>query len=78
MLNNKRFTIMADTTIDETKIASYGAVLNIDTMDLSLTSRYINEEACKEHKDTVRADRASFEDFAYSIQDLLKNGEATL
>ena len=72
MLSNKRLTIVAETVVDEVKIASYGAILNLESMDLSMTTRYIDKDACKEHKDIVRADQAEFEDYAYSVQDMLK------
>lgn len=72
MLTNKRITIVAETIVDEVKIASYGAILNMDTGELSLTSRNIDNDACKEHRDVVRAERAEFEDFAYMVQDQLK------
>lgn len=72
MLNNKRITIVADTVVDEAKIATYGAILNAETGDLSLTARNIDNDACRTHKDIVRADRAEFEDFAYMLQDLVK------
>lgn len=71
MLSNHRLTIVADTVIDDVKIASYGAILNLDTNELSLTNRHIDNEACKTHKEIVRADRTEFEDFAYMIQDTL-------
>ena len=71
MLTNKRLTIVAETVVDDVKIASYGAVLNLDDMDLSLTNRYIDKEACKIHKDIVREDNKVFEDFAYMVQDQL-------
>ena len=72
MLSNKRLTIVADTTLDDVKIAAYGAVLNLESMELSLTSRYLDKEACKVNKEIVRADQAEFEDYAYLIQDQLK------
>lgn len=72
MLANNRITIVADTVVNEAKIASFGAILNIDTMDLSLTTRYIDKDACKTHRDVVRADQKEFEDYAYSLQDMLK------
>lgn len=71
MLNNQRITIIADTVVDDVKIASYGAVLDVATGRLSLTSRYIEEEACKTFKETVRAERNEFEAFAYAIQDVV-------
>ena len=77
MLSNKRLTIVAETIVDGEKIASYGAILNLDDMDLSFTSRYINKEACKIHKETVRADSNAFEDYAYAVQDKLATLNAT-
>lgn len=72
MLSNKRLTIVAETILDDAKIASYGAVLNLENMELSLTSRYLDKEACKVNREIVRADQAEFEDYAYLIQDRLK------
>lgn len=69
MLSNKRITIVAETNLDGEKIASYGAILNLDTMDLSLTNRQIDKAACKANREVVRADHAEFEDYAYAIQD---------
>lgn len=72
MLTNKRITIVADTTIDDVKIASYGAIINMSTGEVNLTSRNIDNQACKVHKDVVRKDRADFEDSVYEIQDILQ------
>ena len=72
MLSSTRITIMSDVIVDEVKIASFGAILNAETNDLSLTTRHIDKEACKIHKDIVRADQAEFEDYAYALQDQLK------
>lgn len=72
MLTNNKLTIVADSIIDEERIASFGAIMNLETMELHMTSRYINKDACKLHKDIVRADQAAFEDHAYSIQDMLQ------
>lgn len=72
MLNNTRITIVSDSYVDEAKIASFGAILNCADMDLSLTTRYIDKEACKTHRDIVRADQKEFEDYAYDLQDQLK------
>lgn len=72
MVSNKRLTIVAETILDDAKIAAYGAVLNLENMELSLTSRYLDKEACKVNKEIVRADQAEFEDYAYLIQDQLK------
>lgn len=72
MLTTKRITILADTIVEDTKIASFGAILNTDTMELSLTSRHVDKEACKVYRDIVRADQREFEDYAYALQDVLK------
>ena len=79
MLNNRRLTIVADsvlydseTTEAQDKIASFGAVLDLDTMDVSFTSRYINKEACKENRGMVRIDQADFENYVYDLQDKMK------
>ena len=77
MLNNHRLTIVADTVVDEAKIATYGAVLNIETGEMSLTNRHIDNDLCKIHRETVRADQAEFEDFAYRVQDALTKGTET-
>lgn len=69
MLNNKRISIVADTVVDDVKIATYGAIIDTTTGELALTNRNIDNHACKVYKDIVRADRAEFEDFAYELQD---------
>lgn len=69
MLTNQRITIVADTVIDDVKIATYGAILDVNTCELSLTNRNIDNVACKTFKDIVRADRTEFEEFAYALQD---------
>jgi hypothetical protein len=60
---------MADTVVDDVKIATYGAILNLEDMSMSLSARKVDEHACKIYRDTVRADQAAFEDFAYEVQD---------
>ena len=72
MLSGKRISIVADSVIDGEKVASFGAVLNPETLEMSMTGRYINKDACKVHRDIVRADQAEFEDYAYAVQDTLK------
>lgn len=69
MLGKKKITISADTIVDEVKIATHAAILEIEDNDLSLYTRQIDKEACKIHKEIVRADRAEFEDFAYAMQE---------
>ena len=72
MLNGTRLTIVADSVVNDIRIATFGAVLNLEDMELSLTSRHIDKELCKINRDVVRKDQADFEDYAYDLQDRLK------
>ena len=72
MLNGTRLTIVADSVVNDIRIATFGAVLNFEDMELSLTSRHIDKELCKSNRDVVRKDQADFEDYAYDLQDRLK------
>ena len=72
MLNGTRLTIVADSVVNDVRIATFGAVLNLEDMELSLTSRHIDKELCKNNRDVVRKDQADFEDYAYDLQDRLK------
>ena len=72
MLNGTRLTIVGDSVVNDLRIATFGAVLNLEDMELSLTSRHIDKELCKSNRDVVRKDQADFEDYAYDLQDRLK------
>ena len=72
MLNGTRLTIVADSVVNDVRIATFGAVLNLEDMELSLTSRHIDKELCKSNRDVVRKDQADFGDYAYDLQDRLK------
>lgn len=71
MMINKKLIFVAETEIDDVKIAAYTATLNPDTGEMNIVTRNIDNEKCKLYRDTVRAERAEFEDFAYDIQDRL-------
>lgn len=73
MLTENKITFAAKSVINDTEIANFGAILNTDTFDLSIYARQVDKEACKGHRDVVRKDQADFEDFAYRVQDMLKN-----
>lgn len=75
MLDNKRVTIVGESLVDGEKIATFGAVLNLADLELSMTGRYIDKDACKIHRDIVRDDQAEFEDYAYMLQDTLRGVE---
>lgn len=72
MLNGTRLTIVGDSVVNDVRIATFGAVINLEDMELSLTSRHIDKELCKSNRDVVRKDQADFEDYAYDLQDRLK------
>lgn len=73
MLNNHRISILADTVVDDTKIASFTASLDATTGDMTLATRHIDKEACKTYREVVRRDQKTFEDRAYSIQDYIRS-----
>lgn len=72
MLNGMKITITANTVVDEKVIATHGAMITPEDGDISMYTRHLDKEACKEHRSIVRADSADFEDFAYSVQEKLK------
>lgn len=72
MLSNHKISIIADTIVSDVRIASHSASLNVKTAELTMGTRHIDKDACKTHRDTVRADQKEFEDFAYSLQDMVK------
>lgn len=74
MLTKKRLSFTAMSVVDDAEIASFSAVLNAETNDLSFYTRQIDKEACEENRDIVRADQAEFEDLAYLVKNTVKNG----
>jgi hypothetical protein len=71
MLKNKRFTLTAQTAVENDVIASHGAVIDPDAGTVQFMCRQVNVSACEEHRDIVRDDRAEFEDFAYEIKNAI-------
>ena len=72
MLSNHKVSIIADTIVNDAKIATFSATLDVDTNNLTLGVRHVDKEACKEHRDIVRDDQKKFEDYAYYLQDTMK------
>lgn len=72
MLEGKRISLVADCVINGENIATFAAVIAGKDMKMVMTDRQVNDEACKEYRDMVRADRAAFEDYAYMVQDKMK------
>lgn len=59
-------------TVNDEKIASFIAIINVDRPDhINFTTRYIDEAACKEHRTELRKDEAAFKDYVYAAQDVI-------
>lgn len=78
MLSNSRIIITADTVVNGNSIASFTASLKTDSMELTMGTRHNDKDACKTYRDVVRADQQKFEDYAYSLQDMLKNADGNI
>ena len=75
MLSNKKVTVVGDSVIDGVKIASFGAIVNSDGGEMTLTTRIIDTDAYEAKQEAVSEDRTEFEDFAFTIEKAL-NPEA--
>ena len=67
MIENKKIALMADTVVNEKKIASHTAFIGAKT-GVTFNTRYLDNDACREYRDIVRTDRAEIEDLAYDMQ----------
>lgn len=67
-LNNKKLTIAADTIINDTKVVSFGAVMDLATGTMKLFEQRGSDDLMRENRDVIREDRAEFEDFAWAVQ----------
>lgn len=66
----KRITIEAKSIVDGAEIKGFRAIFDSKNPEnLAFHHWQINNEACKEHRKTVRADQAEFEDYAYQVQE---------
>lgn len=70
MLGTKKITLSAHSVVDDIEIAKFGAVIEGD--NCRFYHEHKDQEACKKHRDIVRADQAEFEDYAYIIQEQTK------
>lgn len=65
-----KMVIEGNSVIDGVTVARFFSIIDLaNPKNISLSTRQIDKDACKEHRDTVRADEAEFEDYAYSMQD---------
>lgn len=67
MLSTKRITIEAKTVVDGKDIHGHRAVITAD--GVSMLPYQIDKVACKDNRESVRADQAEFEDYAYDLQE---------
>ena len=74
MLKERKITITDKCMLGEKEIANFFAVVNVEKSDIAFGDRQIDKEACMENRELVRADRAEFEDFAYSVLLRLRSG----
>jgi hypothetical protein len=72
MLAKKKITIVGESVVNDAKIASFGAVIDVDADTMNFYHKHTDPEACKTHRNVVRADQATFEDFAYYVQEEVK------
>lgn len=75
MITNRTISITASTVIDNAVIANHGAIIDVETNDISFYCTQVDKLACKTHREAVRADQAEFEDFAYGIQEEVKSAQ---
>lgn len=67
-LSNTKVSVMADTVVDGVKVASYSATVNVDTTEVTVTTRYTSSDAYEAHKAVIEADRDDFVKFAMDVQ----------
>lgn len=67
--DSKKITIEGRSTVDGVEVSIFRAVFDSDGSEVSFFETQIDKEACKNHRKTVRDDRAKFEDYAYKLQE---------
>ena len=71
MLANKKVTVVGDSVIECSKIATYGAIVSNDGSEITLTTRIIDTDAYEANQAAISADRTEIEAFAFTIQKAL-------
>lgn len=67
---SERIVIEGDSVLDGMLAARFYATIDLaDPKKITLNTRHINVELCKERRDEVRADEVEFEDYAYALHD---------
>lgn len=67
MITNKRITIMADSIINDAKIATHSASLTLGEAKMSMTSQYLDKDACEANLEAVKNDQQDFENYVHSL-----------
>lgn len=75
MLTDNKIIMQSKLVIDEKDVCTFLATIDVDKNDISFSHRQIDKALCKEHRETVRKDLASFEDMAYQIQESVMGNE---
>ena len=66
----KKVTVEGASVIDNVTVSKFIAAIDSeDPNQMTLSSVQLNKDMYKENRETVRADEAKFEDYAFSIQD---------
>lgn len=74
MLNNRKVTVVSESTIDGAKVATFAAVLDLVNLEVTTTARYVDGVSYMDNKDFVRSDMEQFERLVYDIQDMMQTG----
>lgn len=75
MLNNRKVTVVSESSIDGEKVATFAAVLDLVNLEVTTTARYVDGVSYMDNKDFVRSDMEQFERLVYDIQDMMQHVE---
>lgn len=69
LTKTRKINVEAKCIVDDKEVKGFRAVITSDSEDVSFHHWDIDKAAVKEHRQTVRADQAEFEDYAYKLQE---------
>lgn len=72
MLFEKKISMTAKVFVGDAEIANLGAIMDVESGDISFFTRQLDKPLCKKYREQLRTDVASFEDFAYSVQETVQ------
>lgn len=73
MLENKKVTIVSESTIDGKRVAVFAAALDLDKLEITTTARYMNGMSYGVNRDYVCSDMEQFTHLVHSIQDMMQD-----